>query len=88
MEDRTIHPKPTKEAHESQPDDSAAGETVKVVDRKGNVKVIPHSEYERKKRRRRKRNPRKHFPFRDLLSVALVMLIMALAIYIALKIIQ
>lgn len=61
---------------------------IKVVDRKGNVKVIARSEYEEKTRRRRKREPRKTFPYRDILSLALIVVIMIIAIYIALKIVQ
>lgn len=61
---------------------------IKVVDRKGHVKVIPRAEYEEKKRRRKKREPHKSFPYRDVLSLALIVVIMVIAIYIALKIVQ
>lgn len=62
-------------------------ELIKVVDRRGQVKMIPRSEYEQKKRRRRRKSG-KELPLKDVLSLALIILIILAASYIALKLIK
>jgi len=62
-------------------------ELIKVVDRQGQVKMIPRSEYEQKKRRRRRKSG-KELPLKDILSLALIILIILAASYIALKLIK
>ncbi|RJP80057.1 MAG: hypothetical protein C4524_04185 [Candidatus Zixiibacteriota bacterium] len=62
---------------------------VKVVDRQGRVKMISRAEYEAKKRRRRKRDAaRSAPPLKDILSVILVLVLIAIASYIALTIVK
>ncbi|HEX7344051.1 MAG TPA: hypothetical protein VF398_07290 [bacterium] len=62
-------------------------ELIKVVDRQGQVKMIPRSEYEQKKRRRRRKSG-KELPLQDILSLAFIILIILAASYIALKLIK
>ncbi|MCX6640866.1 MAG: hypothetical protein NTW14_10355 [bacterium] len=76
------------DANQGQDAQGSAAEMIKVVDRKGNVKVIPKAEYQRKKRTRKKRMGQKHTSFRETLSVVFIVIVMAIAIYLALKIVQ
>ena len=67
---------------------SAPEELVKVIDRRGRVKEIPRSKYEQQKRTRKKHSSRKKIHYGNLLSILLILAIMIIAIYIALKIVQ
>ncbi len=62
-------------------------EQVKVMDRQGRVKYVPRSEYEQKKRRRRHRSGKER-PTREILSLALIVIIIIAASYLALKLIK
>lgn len=72
----------------SLPDGGPGEEMIKVVDRRGRVKHIPRSEYERKKRRRKRRERSKNVPLRDVLSIAFILAVIIIASYFALKIIK
>lgn len=61
---------------------------VRIVDRSGRKKEIPRSDYESKKRRKRRRENRSIISFRNMLSVAFIIVIMAAAVYIAIKIVS
>lgn len=65
-----------------------ADDVIKVVDRKGIVKMMSRAEYESKKRRRKKRSRSKNTSYREFISIAIILVIMVLAAIIALKIVQ
>lgn len=72
----------------NQENPSPSDDLIKVVDRQGKTKLIPRSQYESKKRSRKKRGSRKSVPYGRILSILLVVAIMVVAAYIALKIVQ
>jgi hypothetical protein len=82
---------PTPEHQKQTPPagEESAEEMVKVVDRQGNVKTIPRSQYEaRKRRRKRRESSTKNIPFREIFSVAIILIIIAVASYLALHYIK
>ena len=79
---------PDLDANPEQVAQDNAAEMIKVVDRKGNVKVIPKAEYQRKKRTRKKRTGQKLTSIREIVSVVFIVIVMAIATYLALKIVQ
>lgn len=74
---------PEKSINDHQPSATSDSEVIKVVDRQGKVKVIPKSEYDQKRRRRKKREHRKTLPYREVVSVVFIVIVMALAVYLA-----
>jgi hypothetical protein len=72
----------------SGPAESKSEDLVKIVDRRGRKKEIPRSEYERKQRRKRRREHRSIISLRNLFSVAFIIAIMVAAVYIAIKIVS
>lgn len=89
MAEQTEKTPQTNESN-SAPDRSASApeELVKVIDRRGRIKEIPRSKYEQKKRTRKKHSSRKKIHYGNLFSILLILGIMIIAIYIALKIVQ
>lgn len=63
---------------------SGPEEMIKVLDRRGNVKVIPRSQYDARKRRRRRRDQSKSLPLKEVLSVLIIVIVILIASYIAL----
>lgn len=63
-------------------------EMVTVVDRRGRKKTIPRSEYERKKKGKKKREKHPTFSFKTVLSVAVIIVVMFIAAYIAFIIVE
>ncbi len=88
MDEKAKNPEHQSEADQKGDPQSSAEHLVKVVDRHGNVKTIPRSQYERKKRSRKKRGSRKIIPYGQIFSILLIVTVMILAVYIALKIVQ
>ena len=72
----------------SQDGSPSDADTVKLGDRSGNVKVLHRLKSESKKRRKKKRFKSKKFVYREALSIAFILVVMLIAVYIALKIVQ
>ncbi|MFH1861432.1 MAG: hypothetical protein ABH878_01355 [bacterium] len=70
------------------PPTSPDQDLVRVKDRKGNVKTIPRAEYEQKKRGRKRRESGNPKLVKDILSLVLILALIIVAAYIALKIVQ
>lgn len=68
--------------NESQP------EMIKVVDRQGNVKTIPRSEYEAKKRSRKRHEKQKNLPVKEIVSITFIVAVILAASYFALHLIK
>jgi hypothetical protein len=68
---------------------SSDPEMIKVVDRKGNVKVIPRSEYEAKKRSRKKHEAQqKTLPVKEIISIIFIIAAIVAASYFALHFVK
>lgn len=86
-----VHSEDNSQATASNPasgNQPSSEEMVKVIDRNGKIKEIPRSKYDRKKRSRKKRRDRRNFSYGSALSIAIILMIMIIAAYIALKIVQ
>jgi hypothetical protein len=74
-------------------DDRSNGEAsnpdmIKVVDRKGNAKFIPRSQYEASKRHRKKHENTKNLPVKEILSVLIILASILAASYVALILVK
>ena len=70
-------------------DKSTDPERIKVVDRKGNVKVLPRSEYEAKKRRSKKReSSNQKLPVKEVFVVLIILAAIVAASYLALHLVK
>jgi hypothetical protein len=68
---------------------SSDPDMIKVVDRKGNVKVILRSEYEAKKRNRKKHEAQqKTLPVKEILSIIIIIAAILAASYFALHLVK
>ncbi len=81
-------PEEQNSTEQPQAQNPADEEIVKVVDRKGQVKFMPRAEYEQKKRRRKRREHQKSFPLKEVISIAVILILIVLASYIALNIVK
>jgi hypothetical protein len=63
-------------------------EMITVVDRQGRKKTIPRAEYERKKKRKKRREKNPAFSLKTIFSVIIILAVMFIAAYIALKIVE
>ena len=69
--------------------DDSDPEMIKVVDRKGNVKIIPRSEYEAKKRRRKRQDSSsRNLPVKEIFSVIIILAAILAVSYIALHLVR
>jgi hypothetical protein len=67
---------------------SSDPEMIKVVDRKGNVKVIPRAEFEAKKRSRKKHEAQKNLPVKEIISIIFIVAAILAASYFALHLVK
>jgi hypothetical protein len=79
--DEGVHP-------DQQADQSQDPEMIKVVDRKGNVKVIPRTQYETRKRSRKKHEQSKTLPVKEIISIIIIVAAILVASYFALTFVK
>lgn len=82
----TSNPSPPADVPLASP--PSAEDTVKVVDRQGNVKVVSRSHFEQKKRHRKRREHKKTFPLKDVIIIVIIVAVMVVAAIVALKLVS